>query len=78
MTIVKENVPDKQTHKQLLYQYRCLGREGVRDQPWLGSWNDNVTVTMVTCGDVERAKDASAFRSVNLKLCIHSCCDEDE
>ena len=27
-----------------------LGREGVSDQPWLGSWNDNVTVSMVSCG----------------------------
>ena len=27
-----------------------LGRGGVANQPWLGSWNDNVTVTLVACG----------------------------
>jgi len=48
--------------------FHAQGREGVRDQPWLGSWNDNVTVTMVTCGDVERAKDASAFRFDKKKM----------
>jgi len=29
--------------------FHAQGRAGVKDQPWLGSWNDNVTVTMVTC-----------------------------
>ena len=26
-----------------------LGRGGVANQPWLGSWNDNVTVSLITC-----------------------------
>ena len=30
-----------------------LGRGGVANQPWLGSWNDNVTVTLVTCGGAQ-------------------------
>ena len=27
----------------------CAGRGGVSNQPWLGSWNDNVTVSLQTC-----------------------------
>ena len=34
----------------LLLLLLLSGREGVRDQPWLGSWADNVTVTMEECG----------------------------
>ena len=29
------------------------GRGGVANQPWLGSWNDNVTVTLVACGEAK-------------------------
>ena len=27
----------------------CPGRAGVASQPWLGSWNDNVTVELTGC-----------------------------
>jgi len=30
--------------------FHSQGRGGVANQPWLGSWNDNVTVTLVACG----------------------------
>merc|ERR1712026_385966 len=29
--------------------FHAQGRGGVANQPWLGSWNDNVTVTLITC-----------------------------
>ena len=31
--------------------YLFSGRGGVANQPWLGSWNDNVTVSLVACGE---------------------------
>jgi len=37
------------------------GREGVSDQPWLGSWNDNVTVSMVSCGGDQSVKGSVRF-----------------
>ena len=32
------------------------GRGGVANQPWLGSWNDNVTVTLITCQQFRAGK----------------------
>lgn len=29
--------------------FHSQGRGGVANQPWLGSWNDNVTVSMISC-----------------------------
>jgi len=33
--------------------FHSQGRGGVANQPWLGSWNDNVTVTLVACGEAK-------------------------
>ena len=33
------------------------GRGGVANQPWLGSWNDNVTVTLITCQQFRAMKN---------------------
>ena len=44
------------------------GREGVSDQPWLGSWNDNVTVSMVLCGGDQSVKGAVRFDDSSMFL----------
>ena len=36
------------------------GRGGVANQPWLGSWNDNVTVTLITCQQFSASKMATS------------------
>lgn len=37
--------------------FHSQGRGGVANQPWLGSWNDNVTVSLVTCGEASTASN---------------------
>merc|ERR1712012_820804 len=36
--------------------FHSQGRGGVANQPWLGSWNDNVTVSMVSCQQASKLK----------------------
>jgi len=42
--------------------FHSQGRGGVANQPWLGSWNDNVTVTLATCSQTK-----SQTRTTHLK-----------
>jgi len=34
--------------------FHSQGRGGVANQPWLGSWNDNVTVSMISCDQASK------------------------
>ena len=39
--------------------FHAQGRGGVANQPWLGSWNDNVTVTLISCREFVEMKTSS-------------------
>lgn len=43
--------------------FHSQGRGGVANQPWLGSWNDNVTVSLVACG--EASPGSNRVKQVN-------------
>jgi len=47
--------------------FHAQGREGVSDQPWLGSWNDNVTVSMVSCGGSQYKQGKFRFNKQKLE-----------